>query len=137
MKMVKQMDNIAADKLAKTYLKMRDKLEEMRHEFETQEADLKNKMETIERAMLEVCKVTGADSIKTQFGTIIKSVKTRYWTNDWESMYRFIEDHKVPDLLERRIHQTNMKTWIEDNPGLLPQGLNNESRYSATVRRSK
>jgi hypothetical protein len=30
-----------------------------------------------------------------------------------------------------------MKTWIEDNPGLLPQGLNNESRYSATVRRSK
>lgn len=135
--MVKQMDNIAADKLAKTYLKMRDKLEEMRHEFETQEADLKNNMETIEKAMLEVCKATGADSIKTPFGTIIKSVKTRYWTNDWESMYRFIEDHKVPDLLERRIHQTNMKTWIEDNPGLLPQGLNNESRYSATVRRSK
>lgn len=131
------MDNIPADKLAKIYLKMRDKLEEMRHEFETKEADLKAQMETVEKAMLNVCKVTGADSIKTPYGTIIKSVKTRYWTNDWESMYRFIEDHKVPDLLERRIHQTNMKTWIEDNPGLLPQGLNNESRYSATVRRSK
>lgn len=131
------MDNIPADKLAKIYLKMRDKLEEMRHEFETKEADLKTQMETVEKAMLNVCKVTGADSIKTPYGTIIKSVKTRYWTNDWESMYRFIEDHKVPDLLERRIHQTNMKTWIEDNPGLLPQGLNNESRYSATVRRSK
>jgi hypothetical protein len=131
------MDNVPADKLAKIYLKMRDKLEEMRHEFETQEADLKSKMETIEKAMLEICKTTGADSIKTPFGTIIKSVKTRYWTNDWESFYTFIEDHKIPELLERRIHQTNMKTWIEDNPGLLPQGLNNESRYSATVRRSK
>jgi hypothetical protein len=131
------MDNLPADKLAKIYLKMRDKLEEMRHEFETQEADLKSKMETIEKAMLEICKTTGADSIKTPFGTIIKSVKTRYWTNDWESFYTFIEDHKIPELLERRIHQTNMKTWIEDNPGLLPQGLNNESRYSATVRRSK
>jgi hypothetical protein len=135
--MEKQMDNVPADKLAKIYLKMRDKLEEMRHEFETQEADLKSKMETIEKAMLEICKTTGADSIKTPFGTIIKSVKTRYWTNDWESFYTFIEDHKIPELLERRIHQTNMKTWIEDNPGLLPQGLNNESRYSATVRRSK
>jgi hypothetical protein len=135
--MGKQMDNLPADKLAKIYLKMRDKLEEMRHEFETQEADLKSKMETIEKAMLEICKTTGADSIKTPFGTIIKSVKTRYWTNDWESFYTFIEDHKIPELLERRIHQTNMKTWIEDNPGLLPQGLNNESRYSATVRRSK
>jgi len=131
------MNSIPADKLAKVYLKMRDKLEEMRHEFETREAELKGDMEKVEKAMLEVCKATGADSIKTPFGTIIKSVKTRYWTNDWESMYRFIEDHKMPDLLERRIHQTNMKTWIEDNPGLLPQGLNNESRYSATVRRSK
>lgn len=131
------MDNIGADKLAKVYLKMRDKLEEMRHEFETQEAELKGKMEVVEKAMLEVCKTTGADSIKTQFGTIIKSVKTRYWTNDWESMHRFVRDHQVPDLLERRIHQTNMKTWIQDNPGLLPEGLNNESRYSATVRRSK
>ncbi len=131
------MDNIGADKLAKVYLKMRDKLEEMRHEFETQEAELKGKMEVVEKAMLEVCKATGADSIKTQFGTIIKSVKTRYWTNDWESMHRFVRDHQVPDLLERRIHQTNMKTWIQDNPGLLPEGLNNESRYSATVRRSK
>lgn len=135
--MEKIMDNIGADKLAKVYLKMRDKLEEMRHEFETQEAELKGKMEVVEKAMLEVCKATGADSIKTQFGTIIKSVKTRYWTNDWESMHRFIRDHQVPDLLERRIHQTNMKTWIQDNPGLLPEGLNNESRYSATVRRSK
>jgi sugar phosphate isomerase/epimerase len=105
------MDSIPADKLAKVYLKMRDKLEEMRHEFETREAELKADMEKVEKAMLEVCKATGADSIKTPFGTIIKSVKTRYWTNDWESMYRFIEDHKVPDLLERRIHQTNMKTW--------------------------
>ena len=135
--MEKIMDNIGADKLAKVYLKMRDKLEEMRHEFETQEAELKGKMEVVEKAMLEVCKGTGADSIKTQFGTIIKSVKTRYWTNDWESMHRFVRDHQVPDLLERRIHQTNMKTWIQDNPGLLPEGLNNESRYSATVRRSK
>ena len=131
------MSNLGADKLAKVYLKMRDKLEEMRHEYETREADLKAQMETVEKAMLEVCKATGADSIKTPFGTIIKSIKTRYWTNDWESMYKFINENNVPDLLERRIHQTNMKTWIEDNPGLLPQGLNNESRYSATVRRSK
>jgi len=131
------MSNIGADKFAKVYLKMRDRLEEMRHEFETKEAELKAQMEVVEKAMLEICKNTGADSIKTPYGTIIKSVKTRYWTNDWESFYRFIQDHQVPDLLERRIHQTNMKTWVEDNPGLLPQGLNNESRYSATVRRSK
>ena len=131
------MNELGADKLAKIYLKMRDKLEEMRHEFETKEADLKAQMETIEKAMLDICKATGADSIKTPYGTIIKSVKSRYWTSDWNSMHDFIRNHNLFDLLERRIHQGNMKSWIEDNPGLLPQGLNAESRYSTTVRRSK
>ena len=131
------MSEISADKLAKIYIKMRDTLQQMEREHEERVANLKSQMEMVENELMEICKATGADSIKTPFGTIIKAVKTRYWTNDWESMYQFIRDHNIPDLLERRIHQTNMKTWIEDNPGLLPQGLNNESRYSATVRRSK
>jgi len=43
----------------------------------------------------------------------------------------------VPELLERRIHQTNIKQFLEENPDLLPAGLNVDSAYSITVRRSK
>jgi hypothetical protein len=128
---------ISADKLAKIYLKMRDKRQEMAREFEEQDNDLKAQMEIIEQKMLEICKETGADSIKTPHGTIIRSVKTRYWTSDWESMHDFVLEHKAFDLLERRVHQTNMKQWLEENPDLLPMGLNSEARYSTTVRRSK
>lgn len=129
--------DISADKLAKIYLKMRDKRQEMAREFEEQDNDLKSKMEVIEQKMLDICKETGADSIKTPHGTIIRSVKTRYWTSDWESMHDFVLAHKAFDLLERRVHQTNMKQWLEENPDLLPMGLNSEARYSTTVRRSK
>jgi hypothetical protein len=128
---------ISADKLAKIYLKMRDKRQEMVREFEEQDNDLKAQMEIIEQKMLDICKETGADSIKTPHGTIIRSVKTRYWTSDWESMHDFVLEHKAFDLLERRVHQTNMKQWLEENPDLLPMGLNSEARYSTTVRRSK
>jgi hypothetical protein len=128
---------ISADKLAKIYLKMRDKRQEMAREFEEQDNDLKAQMEIIEQKMLDICKETGADSIKTPHGTIIRSVKTRYWTSDWESMHDFVLEHKAFDLLERRVHQTNMKQWLEENPDLLPMGLNSEARYSTTVRRSK
>ena len=128
---------ISADKLAKIYLKMRDKRQEMAREFEEQDNDLKAQMEIIEQKMLDICKETGADSIKTPHGTIIRSVKTRYWTSDWESMHDFVLKHKAFDLLERRVHQTNMKQWLEENPDLLPMGLNSEARYSTTVRRSK
>jgi hypothetical protein len=129
--------DISADKLAKIYLKMRDKRQEMAREFEEQDNDLKSQMEVIEQKMLDICKETGADSIKTPHGTIIRSVKTRYWTSDWESMHDFVLTHKAFDLLERRVHQTNMKQWLEENPNLLPMGLNSEARYSTTVRRSK
>jgi hypothetical protein len=131
------MSDLSADKLAKIYIKMRDTLQQMEREHEERVADLKSQMETVETELMEICKATGADSIKTPHGTVIRSVKTRYWTSDWESMHNFIQDHKAFDLLERRVHQTNMKSWLEENPNFLPQGLNSESRYSVTVRRSK
>jgi hypothetical protein len=42
----------------------------------------------------------------------------------------------VPELLEKRIHQTNMKAFLEENPELIPAGLNANSEYSVTIRRS-
>jgi hypothetical protein len=94
-------------------------------------------MDVIEEQLLEACKSIGADSIRTAAGTVIRSVKNRYWTNDWDSMYSFVREHDAFGLLERRIHQTNMKQFIEENPNLLPMGLNTDSRYSIVVRRSK
>jgi hypothetical protein len=131
------MSEIGADKLAKVYIKMRDHLQSLQREYEEKEADVKAQMEIIEQKLLEICKDTGADSIKTAYGTVMRSTKTRYWPSDWASMYEFIRQHDAYDLLERRVHQTNMKTWLEENPSLLPQGLNAETRYSVTVRRSK
>ena len=130
-------DKPTVEQLVSVYIKIRDAKEAAKRAYDEREAELNEQLDMISGQILEICKQTGADSIKTKYGTAMRSVKSRYWTNDWESMYQFIRDHNIPDLLERRIHQTNMKTWIEDNPGLLPQGLNNESRYSATVRRSK
>lgn len=131
------MSEIGADKLAKVYIKMRDHLQALQREYEEKEADVKAQMEIIEQKLLDICKETGADSIKTAYGTVMRSTKTRYWPSDWASMYEFIRQHDAYDLLERRVHQTNMKAWLEESPSLLPQGLNAETRYSVTVRRSK
>jgi hypothetical protein len=51
-------------------------------------------------------------------------------------MYKFIREHDVPDLLERRIAQGNFKQFLEEYPNLMPEGVNLESKYSITVRRS-
>jgi hypothetical protein len=125
------------DKLVQAYIKIRDAKEKMVREHEQALKSLTDQMEIIEQELLELCKSTGQDGGRTQHGTFTRTVKERYWTNDWDSMYRFIKEHDAPELLERRIAQANFKEFLSQNPDKLPEGINVDSRYAITVRRAK
>lgn len=126
---------IPTDKLVKAYVKIRDARKARTAEFEKEDKEFEEMLDTIESQLLEACKTIGADSIRTPYGTISRTVKKRYWTNDWHSFYEFLKEHEAIDLLEKRIAQTNMSTFLEENPDLHPPGLNVDSRYSVVVRR--
>jgi hypothetical protein len=128
-------DKVPVEKLVRVYLKMNATLTEMRHAYEAQEKALKEKMATVKGALLEHCKAHNVDSVRTSEGLFYRTVKRDYWTSDWDSMRKFIVEHKVPELLHERIHQTNMKQFLEEHPDLLPPGLNVDSEYTITVRR--
>jgi hypothetical protein len=129
--------DIPTDKLAEVYIKIRDKRAELKEQYEAQDEGLKAQQELLAEKMLDICRDNNADSIKTPAGTIIRKVDTRYWTTDWDSMYQFIEEHDAYPLLEKRIHQTNLKQFLEENPELLPAGLQADRKYTVVVRRSK
>jgi len=128
-------DKVPVEKLVRVYLKMNATLTEMRHAYEAQEKALKEKMATVKGALLEHCKEHNVDSVRTSEGLFYRTVKRDYWTSDWDSMRKFIVEHKVPELLHERIHQTNMKQFLEEHPDLLPPGLNVDSEYTITIRR--
>ncbi len=132
-----KISGVPLEQLTATYIKIRDARGKLKQEYERNDADLEQQMKAIEQEMLEVCKSVDANSIKTNAGTIIRSVKSRYWTNDWDSMYRFIEEHRAFALLEKRLHQTHMKQFLEENPDSQPAGLNVEREFTVVVRRSK
>jgi hypothetical protein len=124
-------------KLTEIYIKIRDKRAANKKVFEAEDQDLEAQMKVLAQEMLDVCKDMNADSIRTPHGTIIRSVKSRYWTNDWDSMYSFIEETSAFGLLEKRLHQTNMKDFLAENPDLYPKGLSVENEFTVVVRRSK
>lgn len=130
-------DKPSVDKLVSIYIKIRDARDEVVKKAKQQEEELEAQLAIIEQEILAICKETGADSIKTPHGTAMRAVKSRYTTNDWERFYAFMFEHNAPDLLEKRIHQTNMKQFLEENPDLHPAGLNVDRTYAITVRRSK
>jgi hypothetical protein len=127
--------DVKADKLVKAYIKIRDKRKEIAEQYEQQDGELKESLELIESELLEVCKQMGADGFKTEYGTVSRKVAKRYWTNDWHSFHKFMKEHGAMELLEKRIAQTNMSVFLEENPDLVPPGLNIDSRYAVTIRR--
>ena len=129
--------SLPLDKLAAIYIKIRDAKDTLTTDYKKQYASFEEQMGVLEAEMLEICKNMNADSIRTKAGTIVRSVKSRYWTNDWDSMYHFIKENDAYGLLEKRLHQTHMKEFLSENPDLLPMGLNVESEYTVVVRRSK
>ena len=127
--------DVSVEKLVKVYIKMRDKHTEMLREYQEQEKQLKDKMAKVKEALLDHCKEHNVDSVRTGEGLFFRTVKQNYWTSDWESMGKFVVEHNAPELLEKRLHQGNIKQFLEENPTLLPPGINVDSEYSVTIRR--
>lgn len=128
-------NDVDLSKLVRVYLKMKAKRDEITAEYKEKEGAIKSQMDLVKRALLDYCKDSGNDSVRTSEGLFYKSTRQSYWTSDWESMGKFIVEHGATDLLDKRIHQSNMKQFLEENPDLLPPGLNVDKEYSITVRR--
>jgi len=124
-----------ADQLVKVYVKIRDKRSELAQEYDKKDAELKEQLEMIERELLEMCKLVGADSLRTEHGTVSRKVHKKFWTSDWHSFHNFVREHNALDLFERRISQLNMQQFLEENPDLMPAGLNVDSKYTVSIRR--
>ena len=121
------------EKLMRAELNMRTKISELEKEI----SDIKVQREKVQAALNDICRELNVTSIKTSVGTVIRSVRTKFWTDDWGSMYEFMRDNNAIDLLEKRICQGNMKEFLEANPDKLPPGLQTLQEYTVSVRKSK
>jgi len=129
------MSEITAEKLTKAYLKIREERAKLSAEYKERDSVLSRQLERVRKGLLDYCNAHNVESVRTSEGLFYRSVKTKYWTNDWEKMHAFVVEHQVPELLEKRLNQTNLKQFLEENPESKPEGLNIDSEYSIAVRK--
>jgi len=130
-------DGISVDKLVRVYIKMREKREALTREYDTAYEAISEKMRLVKNELLDQMRSANVESIRTTEGLVYRTVSKKYWTSDWDNFYNFIMEHNIPQLLERRVHQENLKEFLENNPDLLPPGMNVDSEYSVTVQRRR
>jgi hypothetical protein len=129
------MSDISVNDLVAAYRKLRAAISEVEEDYEAKVKALKEKLELVSSELLNVCNEQDIDSIRTPSGTVSRRVQTRYWTTDWEKMNEFIVEHEAVHLLEKRIHNANMKQFLEDHPDALPIGLQVDNKYVIQVRK--
>lgn len=126
-------DGINIDRLVKIHAKIKAKMEALDSEL----AVLEEQRTEVRNAIKDLMRAQNLQTVKTTSGTVSLVTTTRYNTADWDSFKAFILEHQVPDLLEKRIAQTNMATFLEENPGVLPPGLNAVTSYDVRVTKSR
>ena len=124
------------DDLVNVYLTIRNEREKLKASWEVQDGELEQDMKSLEQSMLTICNDTNASSIRTESGTVIRSLKERFTTNDWDNFKKFVLDNEAIDLLERRIHQGNFKEFMAEHQGEgLPPGVNVMREFTIVVRK--
>jgi len=114
---------------------MQSRIQELTTQYESEIEDIKRQQDVVKIALKDQMLKLGVSSVRTDQGTVVLSTKTRYNTQDWDSFKEFIKEHDALDLLEKRIAQTNMATFLADNPNLVPAGLNSLTEYAISVRK--
>jgi hypothetical protein len=123
------MSEATAEQLARVYVRIRDK----RRELAKQDDELKEQLDAISLQLLEICKTQGASTIRTEHGTVSRRISKNYWTSDWGSFFQFIKEHDAFSLLQHRINNANMATFLEENPDLCPPGMNAEMSQTVVI----
>lgn len=126
-----------AEALVSAYINIRDERDRIISQQKQALKELELQLETVSKALLEICKENKLDGFRTDFGTVSQITKTEYWTNDWDSLYKFIKENDAFHLLHKRVNQSGMKEFLDENPDLHPAGLNVDQEYSIRVTRPR
>ena len=127
--------SVPMDKLAKVYRKMAARVQQLTREYETQVEAIKAQQEVVKIALKDQMLKLGVKSVRTDQDTVVLSTVTNYNTQDWDSFKEFMKQYDALDLVQQRISQLNMKRFLEENPGVVPPGLNSMTEYGISVRK--
>jgi len=123
------------EELVTEYLRVRTAIQEKEDRHKEEVAVLRESMDTLSAQLLDLCNQHDADSIKTKYGTISRRISSRYWSSDWDSLHKFIYENNALSLLEHRIHNVNMRDFLQENPELYPAGLQADTKFVIQVRK--
>lgn len=123
------------DELSDKYIELRKARDTLKKNYDEQDGALERQMQEVENSLLDIMNSVNTDTMGTPRAVVMRTVRKRYMPTNWQAVYDLIAKHKAFGLLEKRVHNTNMRDFLEQHPEEYPAGLNVDSRYTVVVRR--
>jgi len=123
------------DKVAATYVKIRDARSALKKEYEAAVLKLKDQLETIDGFLLATLQELGVESARTAHGTIYRSIDVKPSCGDWDAFGTWIIENEAVDALERRVKKSFITEYMETHDDELPPGISVTREFTVTVRR--
>lgn len=127
------MAELTAESLTRVFHKIKTTRERLRSEYKAEDKQLEDQQKLIKEKLLSFFNDSEITSLTTEAGRVTRSVKTKYWTSDWDEMYKFVVEHNVPEFFSKSLNQSNVKEFLDDNPDIVPKGLNADSEYVLSI----
>lgn len=121
--------------LARKYIELRDLVSEQERIHKESIEPYKRAMDKIERALLMHMNGVGAESVRTEFGTVYKTTKTSVTTADGELFMDYVIKNNAFELLDRRPNKTAVVSFRNERNDL-PPGVNWREEVTVNIRRS-
>lgn len=127
--------NVDINKLVGNYVKLRDKIKELKAEQEKFLAPFVETMNAISAKLQEVLDAANAKSIKTSGGTVYASTRYSASLEDPDAFMKFVISNSNWDLLDRKANANACRDYIEENK-VKPPGVNLSAIRTIGVRRA-
>lgn len=125
------------EKIVAAYIKIRDSIEIIKQRHAEELRTLEEQLAVLDQELLSRCEAVGGNISVPNVGRVTRRVVKKYWTSDWPAMYQMIKERDAFHLLQQRFTTKAMEAFLEENPNLVPPGLNVDSSFAVTVTRAR
>lgn len=121
--------------LVAKYVALRDRRAERKARYDQEDSADLALQDKIEAVLLKHFNETGAESVKTEFGTAYKSSRTSATVANRDVFFTFVKTHDAYELLESRCNKTAVAQYKAANDDL-PPGVNWREEIVVNIRRA-
>jgi hypothetical protein len=122
------------EKRVESFIKIRDLKKKIKDEYEEKIQKCDEVAERITRELRQLMTEAGAESVKTDKGTVYFSTRYKASAEDWLAVEQFCLENNRLDFFERRLSNSVVKAYAEAT-GELPPGVRAEIERTVNVRK--